>query len=101
MKPRRSGHASALAHAARPGDADLARLRETLLAQLLEETRNPALRTALRRAALEAESVAWLTPIPLLVLPALLEEKARAARFYASRQAELRENSRDWITVTE
>jgi hypothetical protein len=84
-----------------PAESELAEFRESLLARLLEQTRNPLLRTALRRAALEAESLAWLTPIPMLVLPALLEEKAREARLYASRQAELRENSRDWVSFAE
>ena len=40
----------------------------------------------MRRAANEAAALAWLTPFPLLVLPALLDEKAEAARRQAERQ---------------
>lgn len=59
------------------------------------------LRAALQRAAAEAESLAWLNPYPLLVLPLLLEEKAREARRYAARQAAFREASREWLTLSE
>ena len=59
------------------------------------------LQVGLRRAAAEAESLAWLTPAPLLVLPVLFEEKVREARFYATRQAELRESSREWLALSE
>jgi hypothetical protein len=98
---RRTKAALAAREGARDERADLAQLREALLSGFLGQTANPVLRVALRRAALEAESLAWLTPIPLLVLPALFEEKAREARFYASRQAELRETSRDWVSLAE
>lgn len=86
---------------ARSHDQALTRLTGSLLGRLLAETENPVLHASLRRAAAEAESLAWLTPVPLLVLPSLLEEKARAARFYATRQAELREASREWVSLTE
>lgn len=79
----------------------LGRLKLRLLRQLLDETRNPVLHASLHRAAAEAESLAWLSPVPLLVLPSLLEEKARAARRYASRQAELRAVSREWHSHAE
>ncbi|MBX3746330.1 MAG: hypothetical protein KF833_13575 [Verrucomicrobiae bacterium] len=86
---------------ARPNDQALTHLTGTILRRLLAETENPVLHASLRRAAAEAESLAWLTSVPLLVLPTLLEEKARAARFYATRQAELREASREWVSLTE
>ncbi len=82
-------------------DPHLAGLTSSLLRRLLADTANPMLRAALHRAASEAESLAWLTPAPLLVLPILLEEKARAARFYSLRQAELREASREWFSLSE
>lgn len=82
-------------------DAALARLKGRLLRRMLAETDNPGLHAALRRAATESESLAWLTPFPLLVLPTLMEERAREARFYAARQAELREMSRDWLSLAE
>lgn len=85
----------------RPGrrihDQELLRLRGRLLRPLLGETDNPMLQAGLKRAAAEAESLAWLTPFPLLVLPGLFEEKTREARHYAIRQANLRESSREWL----
>ncbi len=79
----------------------LTRLTGRLLRQKLAETDNPVVKAALQRAAAEAESLAWLSPFPLWSLPALLEEKARQARFYAVRQAELREASREWVSLAE
>ena len=81
--------------------SSLARLRDRLLRRFLAETDNPVLKAGLRRAAAEAESLAWLTPAPQLVLPLLFEEKARQARLYANRQAELREASREWLALAE
>lgn len=87
---------------ARPNrDLVLAQLKADLLQAFLEDTDNPLLRAGLQRAATEAESLAWLTPVPLLVLPALLEEKVRQARFYVSRQAELRDSTREWVSLSE
>ncbi len=82
-------------------DSGLARLRDRLLRHSLAETDNPVLKAGLHRAAAEAESLAWLTPAPQLVLPVLFEEKVRQARLYAIRQAVLRENSREWLTLSE
>ena len=82
-------------------DLALKQLRGRLLQPLLATTDNPVLLAALRRAAAEAESLAWLTPCPLLVLPTLIEEKAREARFYARRQAGLRDATRDWLSLAE
>ena len=82
-------------------DVALSQLKKRLLGRLLKETDNPVLHAGLRRAAAEAESLAWLTTVPLLVLPALLQEKAREARFYATRQAQLRGASREWVTLSE
>jgi hypothetical protein len=76
-------------------------LKKRLLRRLLADSANPQLHAGLRRAAAEAESLAWLTNFPLLVLPTLLEEKARNARLYASRQAALRDASREWSSLAE
>lgn len=84
-----------------PEDAALLRLRRRLVRPLLAGTNNPRLQAGLRRAAAEAESLAWLSPFPLLVLPGLLEEKVREARRYAIRQAELRDSSREWLSLSE
>ncbi|MBL9136244.1 MAG: hypothetical protein JNK85_10265 [Verrucomicrobiales bacterium] len=79
----------------------LSELTTDLLRQLLEQSDNPMVRAGLRRAAAEAESLAWLTSVPLLVLPTLLDEKAREARLYVYRQAGLREVTRDWLSLAE
>ncbi|MGE4182584.1 MAG: hypothetical protein AB7J34_22390 [Limisphaerales bacterium] len=84
-----------------PQDRALARLRGRLLRPLLAGTNNPRLQAGFRRAASEAESLAWLTPFPLLVLPGLLEEKIRHARLYAIRQAEVHESSPEWLSLSE
>lgn len=55
----------------------------------------------LRRAANEAAALAWLTPFPLLVLPVLFDEKARAARRKAERQARIRRETVGFLTLTE
>jgi hypothetical protein len=56
------------------------RLKSRLLRELLQATTDPDLRASLRRAANDVASVAWLSGFPLLFLPALVEEKAQAAR---------------------
>jgi hypothetical protein len=85
----------------RPQDRELVRLKGRLLRRLTAESNNPVLLTRLQQAAAEAESLAWLSPFPLLVLPALLEEKVRVARLHAARQAQLRETSREWLCLSE
>lgn len=82
-------------------DLALKRLAGRLLRQRLAETSNPLVHVALRHAAAEAESLAWQTPHPLWALPTLFEEKARQARLYALRQAELRDASREWLSLAE
>lgn len=100
---RRSGRRQSrgLRNQRSPEDLALLRLRRSLVRPLLAGTNNPVLQAGLRRAAAEAESLAWLSPFPLLVLPGLLEEKVRNARLYAIRQAELRESSREWLSLSE
>lgn len=82
-------------------DRALARLKDRLLQSWLEETDNPNLRLRLTQAAAEAESLAWTTPFPLLVLPVLAEEKMRSARVQLVRQNHLRDSSRDWLALSE
>ena len=74
---------------------ELERLKERLLLGLLAETvQQPELNPAYRRAANDAVSLAWVTPFPLLFLPALLEEKAaEARRRTATQQAVLRRSA--------
>lgn len=74
-------------------ETKLDRLKRRLLDELLNETAEPELNSPLRRAANEAAGSAWLTPFPLLFFPALLEEKAEAARRHVERQKEINERS--------
>lgn len=78
-------------------DERLEGLKNQLLLDELNLATDPAAAPALRRAANEAAALAWLTPFPLLLLPALLEEKAADARRHTARQAEIRSRSRDLI----
>src|SRR5882672_776343 len=54
-------------------------LKEQLLIPLLASVENAALIRELRWVANEAAALAWFTVCPVLVLPALLEEKVCAA----------------------
>jgi hypothetical protein len=75
-------------------EAQLDRLKDGLLLQLLNETPEPEFNALLRRAANEAAALAWLTPFPLLLFPVLLEEKVQTARKQATKQARVRQRSR-------
>jgi len=55
------------------------RLKDRLLRERLEAVVEPEVNCQLRRAANEAAALAWVTPYPLFVFPALFEEKAEAA----------------------
>jgi len=65
-------------------------LKEQLLIPLLSSVENAALLQELRWVANEAAALAWFTVCPLLVLPALLEEKVGAALQRWERQQLLR-----------
>jgi len=56
-------------------------------------TAQPELNVAIRRAANEAAALAWVTFYPLLLFPALFEEKFRHALRHAERQAHIYANS--------
>jgi hypothetical protein len=73
--------------------ADLERLKHLLLEEHLAETTSSSQDPWLRRAAEAAASLAWLTPYPLLVLPILLDEKAKEARLQAERQSDIQNRS--------
>jgi len=51
------------------------------------------------RAAQEAESLAWATPYPTLVLPVLLEEKLREAEHRARLQRAIYERTQAIVTL--
>lgn len=73
-------------------ETEFERLKNKLLAQqLLDAT--PELNAPLRRAANDAATLAWATIFPLLVFPALFEEKTAAAVLRAERQARIYANT--------
>jgi hypothetical protein len=73
-------------------------LKNKLLAEQLAEVA-PELNAPLRRAANAAAALAWATAIPLLVFPALFEEKVIATVRQAERQARIFRNSRELIAA--
>jgi len=77
----------------------LERLKSELLGERLGEATEPRFNSYLRRAANEAAALAWVTPYPLLVFPALFEEKAESALARAIRQEDVRERSRELMVV--
>ena len=78
---------------------ELEKLKGRLLrAQLAVET-NGELSVPLRRAANEAAALAWVTSHPLLVFPALFEEKARITRRQFERQIAVRARSRELMAA--
>ena len=80
-------------------EAELERLKAQLLAERLEGSREPRFGGHLRRAASEAAALAWVTRYPLLVFPALFEEKAEAALLRAERQEQIRQRSRELLVA--
>jgi len=82
-------------------ETELDRLKERLLASELARTTNLEMNVLLRRAANDAVALVWLTPFPLLLLPALFEEKALVARRAAGRQALIRERSSELLALAE
>ena len=80
-------------------ETNLEQLKNQLLQERLEATEEPGCIVQLRRAAEDAAALAWVTPYPLLVFPVLFEEKADAAAFQAERQEQIRQRSRELLTV--
>ena|SRR2546426_4687899 len=76
-----------------PKEAELERLKEQLLTELVGPTESPEARTSLWRAGHEAAALAWTTSFPLLLLPELLREKVEAARSYVAKQAKVSRTS--------
>ena len=76
-------------------ETEFDRLKTRLLDRTIDEAERPELNAPLRRAANEAAALAWVTFHPLLVFPALFEEKAAAAVRQAGRQARIYANSRE------
>jgi hypothetical protein len=80
-------------------ESELERLKNELLWEKLEEAVGADLNARLRRAANDAVALAWTTNVPLLVFPALFEEKAQLAFRQAARQECIRERSRELLAV--
>jgi hypothetical protein len=78
---------------------DFERLKHRLLAGRLGEIERPELNAVVRRAANEAAALAWVTFHPLLVFPALFEEKTAAALRQAERQARILAGSRELLAA--
>jgi len=74
-------------------------LKNRLLLDWLEANVDTRLNGYLRRAANEAAALAWVTPYPLLVFPALFEEKAETVHVRAARQKQVCRKSRELLTV--
>ena len=79
-------------------ETEFERLKGRLLARELAAAPTE-LNPPLRRAANEAAALAWATLFPLLVFPALFEEKIEAAVRQAERQARILETSRELLVV--
>jgi hypothetical protein len=80
-------------------ETGLEQLKARLLSPWLNDLTEPELSACVRRAANEAAALAWVTSYPLLMFPALFEEKARTVMLQAKRQANVRQRSRQLLAV--
>lgn len=84
---------------ARSQTSQLVLLKTRLLRQQIHSHSDPFLAGWLKAAAEEAASLAWLTQYPLLVFPALFEEKALEALSHAKRQWEILNQTQSGIAL--
>src|ERR1017187_202031 len=70
-------------------ETEFEQLKNRLLTETLLATARPDLNASIRRAANEAAALAWVTFYPLLVFPALFDEKLRHAIRHAERQSRI------------
>ena len=80
-------------------ETEFEQLKDRLLARQLALAPATEFTPPLRRAANEAAALAWGTTVPLLVFPALFEEKTEAALRQLERQAHVYKNSRELLPV--
>ena len=80
-------------------NTELELLKNRLLRDRLTDVTEPEVNARVRRAANHAAALAWATQFPLLVFPALFEEKARAAARSARQQAWIRERSPELLAA--
>ena len=78
-------------------DTELEQLKNRLLRERLDNVWEPRRIGQLRRAANEAAALAWVTPFPTLVFPALFEERAANALLQVERQNQIRQRSRELL----
>lgn len=78
-------------------NAAFTRLRERLLTTLLARTPDTYRQDYIENAVTEAEALAWATAHPLLVFPALAEEKALEANKRAERAETIRRKSEGFL----
>ncbi|HOW65284.1 MAG TPA: hypothetical protein P5186_05155 [Candidatus Paceibacterota bacterium] len=74
-------------------ERDLDAMKDRLTQELLRQTVDPRFHPAIKQAVRDAATLAWLTPVPLLVLPVLAEEKARESTVQVERQYQIREQT--------
>lgn len=72
-------------------------LKMKLVAEWMRKTRNPEKFGVIRWAASEAVSLAWLSGMPLLTLPTLLDEKVNEALNRHARQKQILARSEQWM----
>jgi hypothetical protein len=77
----------------------LERLKSRLLLERLRELSSAEFNCEVRRAANEAAELAWVTCYPLLVFPALFEEKAETVLANAVRREPLRTRSLEMLAA--
>jgi hypothetical protein len=80
-------------------ETELELLKNRLLLERLDNAGVPDLNVRLRRAANEAAALAWTTQFPLLLFPALFDEKARTARLELNRQTSIRDRSQQLLAA--
>lgn len=80
-------------------ETEFERLKNRLLTETLLAIAKPELNVSVRRAANEAAALAWVTFYPLLVFPALFEEKLRHAVSHAERQARVYAAGRELVSA--
>jgi hypothetical protein len=74
-----------------------ASLQEALVTETLLTAETLALHGPLKQAANEAAGLAWTTPFPLLVFPALFQEKALRARLQQDRAQRIKAETADLL----
>lgn len=68
-------------------------LKDRLIQNLLRQSTDPRFHPAIKQAVKDAATLAWLTPVPLLVMPVLAEEKVREGTAQVERQYQIREQT--------